>query len=212
MPSSTIQTAHLNTCLEEVGANQDREAFADLVKHFAPLLKAFMLNAEGITTDQAEALVQETLVRVWQKAPDSQASQSSAKSFIFTIARNIRLNWQWQSPRIEPEYEVASDTAPRQSHQIEQEWLITDKLYATEVEPSSSGLITRQDSINQIEARLETLPDEQAEMLRLMFIEGKSIRQAADALDLPLAQVRSLIRSALQHLNLKSPPSIGNIM
>ena len=207
MPSSTIQPAHLNTCLEHVGTSQYPEAFADIVQHFAPLLKAFMLNAEGITPDQAEALVQETLVRVWQKAPDFQASQSSARSFIFTIARNIRLNWQWQAPRIDPEYELTSDarSTPRQPHQIEQEWLITDMLYATEVEPTTSGLTTRQDSMKRIEEQLETMPDEQAELLRLMFNEGKSIQQVANALGLPLAELRLRIRSALQHLDLKSP-------
>lgn len=49
--------------IEAVARLRDRGAFAELYRHFAPRLKAFVMRA-GISPDQAEELAQEAMVAV----------------------------------------------------------------------------------------------------------------------------------------------------
>lgn len=189
MSTNNEETEHWNRCLGKVGASRDRAAFADLVRHFAPLLKAYMLKADGITADDAEKLVEETLLGVWQKAPGFMASQASASSLIYTIARNIRLDWQRQ--------QINGVSLSVDSEQI----------YNLKPRPSSPELPVPiiLGSKQQIWQWLATLPADQSAVLHKMFIEGKSIQEAAAALDLPLDRVTTSIRLALQNLKLDTP-------
>ena len=56
--------------LIEVGQDRSRKAFMALFKHFAPLLKSFAQanRHQGTLPGMAEDLVQEVMIKVWQKA------------------------------------------------------------------------------------------------------------------------------------------------
>ena len=72
-----------STLLVEVGATQDRRAFAELFSHFAPLLKSFAQASrqEGWFPGLAEDLVQEVMIKVWQKAGGYNPQKASARTF-----------------------------------------------------------------------------------------------------------------------------------
>ena len=55
-------------CLQQVAQDQDREAFAKLFKHFAPLIKGFAINGSALAASHSDELVQEVMIKVWQKA------------------------------------------------------------------------------------------------------------------------------------------------
>ena len=80
--------------LVSVGENRDRQAFAQLFKHFAPLLKSFAQASrhEGWFPGLSEDLVQEVMIKVWQKAAGYNPEKASATTWIYTVARNCRID------------------------------------------------------------------------------------------------------------------------
>ena len=74
-----------------VAANGDRSAFSTLFAYFAPRVKSYFLRL-GVAKDTAEELAQETMLRVWREARRFDPSRAAASTWIFTIARNLRID------------------------------------------------------------------------------------------------------------------------
>ena len=74
-----------------IARDQDRAAFAEIFNHFAPRVKAFM-RRNGASEAQAEEIAQEAMLAVWRKAALYNPSASGAATWIFTIARNLRID------------------------------------------------------------------------------------------------------------------------
>ena len=168
----------------KVGTDQDRQAFSKLFNHFAPYLKGFLLKSDGVGPEHAEELVQETMLKLWRKAPTYSPSQAAASTWIYTIARNTRIDW------IRKHYKENTTE------------LTADDLYDNAETPSPYSSLIRVRNSRSIEEQLKTLPVEQQDVLRLMYFDGRSGQQIADALNLPLGTVKSRIRLALAKLKL----------
>jgi RNA polymerase sigma-70 factor (ECF subfamily) len=173
-----------NRCLEDVGQNRDKTAFAALFTHFSPLLKAFLLKSGGQHPESVEELVQDTMIKVWQKAANFSAAQGSASTWIYTIARNTRI-----------------DAIRKQSRQNPQS-LHAEDIYYNNEEQTPHTTLTHIRNRKQISEKLRELPVEQGEVLSLMFFQGKSGQQVADSLNLPLGTVKSRVRLALAKMRL----------
>src|SRR3954469_16503708 len=74
-----------------VAQNRDRLAFGQLFDHFAPRLKSFMMR-KNTSAELAEDLVQEAMISVWTKAALYEPSKGSVTTWVFTIARNLRID------------------------------------------------------------------------------------------------------------------------
>jgi RNA polymerase sigma-70 factor, ECF subfamily len=74
-----------------IAARQDRAAFEALFRHYAPRVKAFVMRG-GADAEAAQEVAQETLILVWRKAASFDRSRASASTWIFTIARNKRID------------------------------------------------------------------------------------------------------------------------
>ena len=174
-----------NRLLQKVGDSQDREAFSRLFAHFAPLLKGFLLKGGGVDPDQAEELVQETMIKVWRKAPTYSPSQAAASTWMYTIARNTRIDWL------------------RKHNKVQLEELTADETYDEETgeTPYSSLLQVRNEK--NIKDHLTNLPQEQLQVLTLMYYQGKSGQEVANELNIPLGTVKSRVRLALQKMRLQ---------
>jgi RNA polymerase sigma-70 factor, ECF subfamily len=85
------EAPHWEVLIQAIAADQDREAFARLFAYFAPRVKAFMQRS-GVAADAAEELAQETMINVWRKADLFDAGTAAAAAWIFTIARNLRID------------------------------------------------------------------------------------------------------------------------
>jgi len=77
--------------IEAIAARQDRAAFASLFRHYAPRVKAFIMRG-GTDAETAQEVAQEALIMVWRKAASFDRSRASAATWIFTIARNKRID------------------------------------------------------------------------------------------------------------------------
>jgi RNA polymerase sigma factor (sigma-70 family) len=169
----------LNDLLVAVARDRDRTAFALLFGQIAPRLKAYLLRS-GAVAAQADELVQEVMLLVWRRADAFDPVQSAASTWIFTIARNKRIDAIRRERR--PEFDPADpalvpDLAPAADRSIE----------------------TAQDSARLRDAILK-LPAEQAELLRLAYFEDQPHTMIAQQRGLPLGTVKSRLRLAMGRL------------
>ena len=169
--------------LRAVATLRDRAAFAELFQHFAPRLKAFMMKG-GADSDTAEELAQEAMIQVWRRAESYDPSRAAASTWIYTIARNKRIDRLRRERRpdmSEEEYTAALGGAD-----------------------DGGGRGDRAAERGQAEARLarsvQELPDDQALVVKMAFYEDKSHSAIAAELKLPLGTVKSRIRLALTRL------------
>lgn len=165
--------------VEAVAETGDRAAFARLFAHLAPRLKAF-LRRLGATDAVAEELVQEVMLTVWRKAASFDRRQSSVSTWVFTIARNRRIDLirRESKPALDPEEPLLQPSAP----------VAADTL-------ADEG---RRDAA--LRAAIATLPPEQLDLLHLGFYEGKSHAEIAELRKLPLGTVKSRMRLAFSRL------------
>ena len=94
MPTEGNRTAKaVASCrlMEAVATRRDRAAFVAPFQHFAPRVKTFMLRS-GASEAMAEEIAQETMLTVWCKADLFAPGSHGAAAWIFTIARNLRID------------------------------------------------------------------------------------------------------------------------
>lgn len=179
-----VDNSRLSDLIEGMAARQDRAAFADLFRHFAPRLKAFGMR-QGADATTAEELVQETMLSVWRKSATFDRRRANASTWIFTIFRNKRIDMLRRESRPEADLDSVGDLASDASG-------ADDDYHATQ-----AGEIIRQAMVE--------LPEEQVEVLKKAFFEDKPHSAIAEELDLPLGTVKSRIRLALARLRLVLP-------
>jgi RNA polymerase sigma factor (sigma-70 family) len=162
-------------------AEGDREAFRRLFEHFAPRVKGLMLKT-GAGSDDAEEIAQETLLAVWRKAAQFDPVSAGAAAWIFTIARNLRIDQVRRAART-----GAID------HDAEFDYLVDP------AEPADDVMV-RNDEAGRIASALSSLSEEQSMAIRLSFIEERPHPEIADCLGIPLGTVKSRIRLAMNRL------------
>src|SRR5882672_2203839 len=84
--------------IEAIAFRQDRAAFATLFRHYAPRVKAFIMRG-GADAESAQEVAQEAMIMVWRKAASFDRSRASAATWIYTIARNKRIDLLRRSGR-----------------------------------------------------------------------------------------------------------------
>lgn len=172
--------ADLLRLIEAVAREADRAAFAALFHHYAPKLKSFLLRG-GIAEGAAEEIVQEVMLTVWQQAASFDPARASPSTWIFTIARNRRIDLLRREVRPAPE------TAPGPWRE-------------EETAPAADGLVERIERTTSLISALDALPSDQADVLRMAYFEEKSHVAIARESRLPLGTVKSRVRAALRRL------------
>lgn len=166
--------------IEAIATRQDRAAFASLFRHFAPRVKAFLMRG-GADSDTAQEVAQEALIVVWRKAASFDRGRASAATWIYTIARNKRIDLLRRTgkPAIETE-----------------DWLT---VFAPADDDADKSVLAGQ-TYSRMQELLHTLSADQLVVVQKAFFEDKSHTAIADELKLPLGTVKSRIRMALGRL------------
>ena len=183
-PVQADNPEHAAELLARIASEQSRAAFAELFRHFAPRLQAYATRQFG-NEQTAMDLVQETMVNVWHKAHLFKPDRGSAATWIFTIARNIRFDFLRKNKHRQHDLS-ADDLWPVLAEENES----LDDDYALD-----NDLL-----MQQLAVYTESLPKAQRLVIELIYVEGKSQQEVADALDIPLGTVKSRTRLALQKL------------
>jgi RNA polymerase sigma-70 factor, ECF subfamily len=155
-------------------ATGDRGAFARLYADWAPRIRAY-LSRQVQDASALDELVQEVMVRVWRNAARYDASKASGATWLFTIARNVRIDTWRRERHFEPEVEAVTPATAEDS------------------------VGTREESA-AILAAIETLPPEQAAVIRGAYFDERPLADMAGEAGVALGTVKSRVRLALARL------------
>lgn len=165
--------------ITRVAQNRDRQAFGQLFDHFAPRLKSFMMR-KNTSAELAEDLVQEAMIAVWTKAALYEPSKGSVTTWVFTIARNLRIDRIRRDVHM-PTTELGDYDEPSEA-------------------PEGEELLGRKQEDGLVARALQSIPEEQRQILVLSFVEEMPQSEIASKLSIPLGTVKSRMRLAYGHL------------
>ncbi|WP_245752580.1 sigma-70 family RNA polymerase sigma factor [Poseidonocella pacifica] len=157
--------------------DRDTEAFADLFYHFAPRIKSFLMRS-GASHTQAEDCAQDVMATVWHKAHLFDPARASVATWIFTIARNRRIDLLRKERRPEPE----------------------DLSWGPEPEPAQEDIVSFQQASHRLAEALVALPERQRALVERAYFGDLSHSEISAETGLPLGTIKSRIRLALDRL------------
>ncbi|WP_247875840.1 sigma-70 family RNA polymerase sigma factor [Azospirillum sp. TSH100] len=165
--------------VDAVAQHRDRTAFAALFRHFAPKILQYCQKL-GADRSTAEELVQDVMLTVWLKAGSFDPAQSAVGTWVFTIARNRRIDRLRKETRPAPDPDdpamiPASRATPEESAQLVQ-------------------------SSRQLQDAIGSLAANQSEVLRRSYFLEQTHEEIAQDTAVPLGTVKTRLRLALQHL------------
>jgi len=167
--------------LVAIGKNRDEKAFSDFYNHFAGRVKSFLIG-KGLVEAVADELSQEIMLTVWRRAESYNPLKAAASTWLFTIARNRRIDYLRANARIEVD--------------LDDEMLELD----VDKEKTQEAQVDLSQQSAQLEQALLKLPQEQRQVMHLSFFRGQSHGAIAQWLDLPIGTVKSRIRLAMQSI------------
>lgn len=192
--SGEVQTAEkaaaasMDAYIEAVAHSQDRAAFEALFRYFAPRVKTYLLKL-GSDAGTAEELVQETMALVWRKAGKFDAARSSASTWIYAIARNVRIDAYRKEKR--PELDP------------------NDPALVPDADPSADTVLMEKQAADQLRIAVAGLSENEQDLLRHAYLEDKSHSMIAAELGIPLGTVKSRMRLAFAKLRKQIPDGFG---
>lgn len=157
--------------------SQDRAAFARLFRHFGPRVKAFLMKS-GANESLAEECTQEVMATLWTKAHMFDPSRASVSTWVFTVARNRKIDALRRLRRPEPE----------------------DLPWGPEAEPDQEDVLSLQQESEKLTKAIANLPEKQRELIERAYFGDLSHSEIAEETGLPLGTIKSRIRLALDRL------------
>ena len=164
--------------LRAIAQHGDRAAFVALYGRFAPRVKAYLLRL-ALPPAQAEELTQEAMLAVWRKAAQFDPTTTGAAAWIFTIARNLRVDAARRAALVPPELLPEEDLDPA---------------------PPADAQLDDARRADRLRLAMQALPPEQAEVVRLAFFDDRPHGEIERRLGIPLGTVKSRLRLALARL------------
>lgn len=187
---ATESSADWPRLIEAIAQRGDKAAFAKLFAYYAPRIKTY-LRRSGTDEASAEELAQEALLAVWRKAALFDPATTGASAWVFTIARNLRIDSvrrqarRASSAKSDDEAERIADEAPHPDSAI---------------------------AASQVKARVKdalgALSEEQLRVVELSFYQDLAHAEIAETLGIPLGTVKSRLRLAMAKLR----AALGDIL
>lgn len=165
--------------LERVRDASDTSSFNALFERYTPRLTRWM-RAQGCESTAAETIVQEVMVTVWTNARMFDSAKASARTWLYALARNRMIDHHRANTRRYKAHEALRWNAGEEASE----------------EHLAEGDVNR----SRMAGLLEALPPEQREILLLAYVEGRSHREIARELELPVGTVKSRARLAFKKL------------
>lgn len=190
VPSQSCTSAkdELDAWIGAVAAQGDRQAFTALFKHFAPRVKGYLMHS-GVPAQVADDLAQETMVSLWRHAASFDPARASLSTWIFTIARNLRIDQHRRA--------TANGAGRTMAHDVDI-WDADQQPADPQAGPAELALAAQLE--RGVRQALAELPDEQALLLQRSFFDEQPHASIARDLGIPVGTVKSRIRAAVAQL------------
>jgi RNA polymerase sigma-70 factor (ECF subfamily) len=186
-PDTSLARAEETRLLIDVRDNASTESFDKFFVIFTPKLVAWV-TSRGCAMGEAESVVQDVMVAAWSRAKSFDSAKASARTWIYTLARNRMIDLYRSGTRRAAAHEEAGTLA--------------ETMQPVQDEPQKD--LARDQVIDAV----ETLPAEQRDVIFKVYFEGRSHREIAEDLALPLGTVKSRARLGFQKLRKSFKDSI----
>lgn len=163
-------------------ARGDQAAFAELHSALSGPLRGVALRLTS-TREEAEELLQDTFLEVWQRAHDFDPGRGSVRSWILVRLRSRALDRRAATGRRSRLESVAANEGP----------LWTGA-------PTAEEQLNLQREAQQLRSELSRLPPAQESAVRLAYWEDLSAPQSAALMKVPVGTVKTRLRLAIVKL------------
>jgi RNA polymerase sigma-70 factor, ECF subfamily len=157
----------------------DDAIVTELYRRYRTPLLAYVLRLTGGDRQQAEDVVQETMVRAWRQADQLDLAAPSLMPWLVTVARRIVID-QGRRRRARP-----AETGDQMLENVPVADMTEDLLRKVVVTEA-----------------MQTLSAAHREILNETILRDRSVNQAAEALGIPVGTVKSRVYYALRALRL----------
>tara|TARA_B100000886_G_scaffold61426_1_gene38039 strand:+ start:2028 stop:2561 length:534 start_codon:yes stop_codon:yes gene_type:complete len=173
-----MNKSELTNIMIKITEDRDEMAFSDLFDFIAPKINTYFLQ-NGLTSDNAEELTQEVMSVIWTKSDRYDESKSAVSTWIYTIARNKKIDFYRKNLKIK----INEDD-------------IREFIY----DERQQDTLTQNDIKDQVDKINKELNINQKKIIKMNFFESKSHKKIAQELEIPLGTVKSRIRHILTKL------------
>ena len=177
-PKGVSTRVLMSNLLTKIAEERSDDAFQKLYSQYAPRVKTYMMQ-QGADPALAEELAQETLLTVWRKASQYSPDRGTAAAWIFTIARNLRIDKLRKDVRWQSLPDDQAEAIPSEAAGQDEMVLISQRRV-------------------RVQAALADLPPDQRAVVTLAYIEGLSHSEIAEKLMTPIGTIKSRMRLAYQ--------------
>lgn len=160
-----------------IATTRDQAAFAEVFRHFAPRVKAFLMKS-GADAALAEECTQDVMATLWHKAHLYDPSRAAVSTWIFTVARNRKIDLLRRYARPEPE---------------DLPWGPVDA-------PDQADALAMQQETTKLAEAIRSLPEKQRLLIERAYFGDLTHSEIAAETGLPLGTIKSRIRLALERL------------
>ncbi len=173
--------AHGDKELAERLRKRDAQALAELYDRYGRVVYSLIVRVvrDGAL---AEDLVQETFLRVWNRAQGFDAERGALGSWLMAVARNRAIDY-------------LRSAGGRERNALELEGVDHPSLYR-----DMESDILASDKARVVRSALEKLSPRQREVIELAYFEGLTQTEMAERMGQPLGTVKTWVRAALKSL------------
>lgn len=180
-PSDALRSAG-DAALVRAVAGGSREAVAELYDRFAPMLLGL---ARRVVQDpgDAEEVVQEAFVHLWNRAGGYDPSRSSVATWLALVTRSRAIDRVRNRGVVERTH-MAAERESGGAH----------------ASAEGAARVLDAERRRRVRAELASLPDEQRQVLELAFYDGLTQREIAERTGIPLGTVKTRTLLAMKKL------------
>lgn len=171
-----------------------QEAVAELYDRFSSLLMALAYRVLGNAQD-AEEILQETFLQVWNQAARYDPSRSSVSTWLVLITRSRAID-RLRSRQVQQRTVTAAQQEKPTSH----------------TSPTGVGDVLLQERQKRLGEEMSQLPPEQRQVLELAFYGGSTQSEIAEQTGIPLGTVKTRTLLAMKKLRAALREEIGDLL